>query len=135
MISSLVKRLCKDDDATASSIIKYLDPTDEEFVTDLLDITDQNLSNNSFSIESICKDIGISRPQLYRKITSLTGRAPNDFLRDIRMEKALTLLKQKAGNISQVALEVGYNNPSYFAKCFADKFGCTPSGISARLDA
>jgi len=135
MISSLVKKLCRDDDATASSIIKYLDPTDEEFVTDFLDITDQNLSNNSFSIESMCKDIGISRPQLYRKITSLTGRAPNDFLRDIRMEKALTLLKQKAGNISQVALEVGYNNPSYFAKCFADKFGCTPSGISARLDA
>jgi len=47
------------------------------------------------------------------------------------MEKALTLLKHKAGNIAQVALEVGYNNPSYFAKCFSEKFGCMPSEISA----
>ena len=130
LISSLVKKLSKEEDAPASSNIKYLDPTEEQFVTDLLDITDQNLSNKSFDIESMCKDIGVSRPQLYRKITLITGRAPNDFLRNIRMEKALTLLKQKAGNISQVALEVGYNNPSYFAKCFADKFGCTPSEVS-----
>lgn len=132
LISSLVKKLCREDDAPASSRIKYLVPTEEQFVSDLLDITDQNLSNKSYSIESMCKDIGVSRPQLYRKITSLTGRAPNDFLRDLRMEKALTLLKQKAGNISQIALEVGYSNPSYFSKCFADKFGYTPSEISAK---
>jgi AraC-like DNA-binding protein len=131
LISSLVKKLIKEGDALASSNVKHLDPNEEQFVSHLLDITDQNLSNNSFSIESLCKDIGVSRPQLYRKITSITGRAPNDFLRDMRMEKALTLLKHKAGNIAQVALEVGYNNPSYFAKCFSEKFGCMPSEISA----
>ncbi len=129
LTSSLVKKLCRDD--TTSTTIKYLDLPDEQFVSDLLTIANQNLSNKTFSIESICKDIGVSRPQLYRKTTSLTGRAPSDFLRDVRMEKALVLLKQRTGNISQVALEVGYNNPSYFAKCFAEKFGCSPSEVSA----
>jgi AraC-like DNA-binding protein len=80
-------------------------------------------------VASICKDIGISRPQLYRKITALTGRAPNDFLRDLRLEKSLALLKQRTRNISQIALEVGYSNPSYFSKCFAEKFGCLPSEV------
>ena len=130
LISSLAKRLCHDAVPTTSSF-KYLDTSEEDFVSLLIEIVLRNLANNDFTIDQICKDIGISRPQLYRKITSLTGRAPNEFLRNIRMEKALTLLKQKAGNVSQVALEVGYNNPSYFAKCFAEKFGCMPSEISS----
>jgi len=85
------------------------------------------LSDENFSIEALSRDIGISRPQLYRKIVTLTGRSPNDLIIDLRMSKALSLLKKKAGNISQIALEVGYSNPSYFAKCFTKKFGCTPS--------
>lgn len=125
VVSSLVKKL-----STYSGNklgMKFLNAPDEAFVFHLLDITDRNLANTQFNIDSICKDIGISRPQLYRKITSLTGRAPNYFLRDLRMEKALALLKQKTWNISQVALEVGYSNPSYFSRCFAEKFGCMPS--------
>ena len=129
LVSALVKKLCQS--IPASEGVKFLDSTDEDFVYSLLDITDQSLSNNDFTIDNICKDIGISRPQLYRKIVSLTGRAPNYFLRDIRMEKALSLLKERSRNISQVALEVGYNSPSYFSKCFADKFGCMPSEILA----
>ena len=131
LISSLVKELCHEN-IQSSSGIKYLDTTEESFISHLLNFTEQNLSNNNYSIESLCKDIGISRPQLYRKITALTGRAPNDFLRHIRLEKAVTLLKRRAGNISEIALEVGYNNPSYFSKCFADKFGCVPSEVAAR---
>ncbi|HTF19285.1 MAG TPA: nickel-binding protein [Chryseolinea sp.] len=131
LISSLVKELCHEG-LDSSFPIKTLNSADELFVSELLDYAEQNLSNNNYNIESLCKDIGISRPQLYRKVTSLTGRAPNDFLRDIRMEKAVTLLKRRVGNISEVALEVGYNNPSYFSKCFADKFGCMPSEVAAR---
>ena len=131
LISSLVKDLCGEAFESSSSI-KSLKSADESFVSGLLDYAEQNLGNNSYTIENLCKDVGISRPQLYRKVTFLTGRAPNDFLRDIRMEKAATLLRRRAGNISEVALEVGYNNPSYFSKCFADKFGCMPSEVVAR---
>jgi AraC-like DNA-binding protein len=112
-----------------SSQVRFLDMPEEEFVYGLLEITDRKLAQENFNVASICKDIGISRPQLYRKITALTGKAPNDFLRDLRLEKSLALLKQRTRNISQVALEVGYSNPSYFSKCFAEKFGCLPSEV------
>jgi AraC-like DNA-binding protein len=129
LISSLAKQLCRDD-LPKTPRVRFLNDADERFVSDLLEITEQNLSDSAYSIERLCKDLGISRPQLYRKMTALTGRAPNNFLRDLRMEKAVNLLKRKAGNISEVALDVGFTNPSYFSKCFAGKFGCMPSEVS-----
>ncbi|RAW02081.1 nickel-binding protein [Pseudochryseolinea flava] len=127
LVSALASRLCTI--GNTSSEFKFLDATDEEFVCRLLDVTDHKLALETFNISTICKDIGISRPQLYRKITAITGRAPNDFLRNLRLEKSLTLVQQREKNISQIALEVGYTNPSYFSKCFAEKFGCTPSEV------
>jgi len=134
LISSLVKELCHE--GVKSTVpIRHLNRVDEGFVSELLDLAEENLPNSKYNIDNLCKDIGISRAQLYRRVTALTGRAPNDFLRDIRMDKAVSLLKRRAGNISEVALEVGYNNPSYFSKCFADKFGCMPSEVVARQHA
>lgn len=128
LLSSLARDLCNDDVVIDNdSFVRSLNASEEDFVSGLLEITERNLSNETFTINNLCSDLGISRPQLYRKITSLAGRSPNDLLRDLRMDKALTLLKRKTGNISEVALEVGYSSPSYFARCFAKKFGCTPS--------
>jgi len=129
LVSALASKLCSG--LKTSAHIRFLDTPEEEFVFGLLTITDNKLAQEDFNVASICKDIGISRPQLYRKITSLTGRAPNDFLRDLRLEKSLTLLKERTKNVSQIALEVGYSNPSYFSKCFAEKFGCMPSEVLA----
>jgi AraC-like DNA-binding protein len=71
--------------------------------------------------------MGVSRPQLYRKTLSLTGRSPIDLISALRMVKAMSLMKSNFGNVSEIALEVGYHNPSYFAKCFQKNFGCPPS--------
>ncbi|MEX2234591.1 MAG: nickel-binding protein [Cyclobacteriaceae bacterium] len=132
LISSLAGDLCNDDELTDNDpFIRSLSSSEENFISNLLKITEDNLANETFTIEDLCHDIGVSRPQLYRKITTLTGRSPNDLLRDLRMDKALTLLKRKTGNISEIALEVGYKSPSYFARCFAKKFGCTPSRFTA----
>ncbi|MBA4054683.1 MAG: DUF4242 domain-containing protein, partial [Marivirga sp.] len=132
LISSLVNDLCNVKEicqglGDRKISMKSVNITEETFINSLFRIADANLANENFSIETLSRDIGISRPQLYRKIISLTGRSPNDLIRDLRMEKAVSLLRKKAGNISEIALEVGYNNPSYFAKCFMQKFGCTPS--------
>jgi len=129
VVSSLVKNLCKDEALLSgkNSSISVLGEPEESFVSNLLSIAEEKLADDGFTIETLCLHLGLSRPQLYRKITSLTGRAPNDLLRDIRMDKAINHLKRNAGNISEVALEVGYSNASYFSKCFLEKFGCTPS--------
>lgn len=132
LISAMVNELCDVKEillqhSEEKVLMKSVSTTEENFINSLFRITDSNLADENFSIETLSRDIGISRPQLYRKIVTLTGRSPNDLIRDLRMERAMLLLKRKMGNISEIALEVGYNNPSYFAKCFTKKFGCTPS--------
>jgi len=109
------------------SAIEIFDRSSEKFVMQLMDITERILVQEEFSIERLGKDMGISRPQLYRKITSLTGKAPNDWIRDMRLERAFQLLRKQHGNVSEIAYEVGFNNLSYFAKCFQKKFGLLPS--------
>ena len=134
LVSSLADDLCRDESvADEEPFVRSLTAADEAFLTKLLHITEGKLSNETFTIDNLCEDMGVSRPQLYRKITKLTGRSPNDLLRDLRMDKALTLLKRRSGNISEIAFEVGYNNPSYFTRCFAKKFGYTPSRFAEVL--
>jgi AraC-like DNA-binding protein len=128
LISSLVRKLCKDEKLLMKKdIIMSLNDSEEEFVSKLLNISEANLSDLDFDITSLCSEICISRPQLYRKTKALTGRSPNDFMQDLRMNKALTLLKQKKANVTEIAFETGFNSPSYFTKCFIQKFGCKPS--------
>ncbi len=97
--------------------MKCINPTEEQFLSNIFHYTELHLSNQNFSIPHLCHFAGISRPQLYRKITSITGRSPNSFLKDLKMEKALYLLQQKVRNVAEVSMEVGFNSPSYFAKC------------------
>jgi AraC-like DNA-binding protein len=130
VVSSLFDELCSEALLEkGKEKIKSLNAGEEGFLTELFCIIDAELANENFTIESLVRTAGVSRAQLYRKIRGLTGKAPNIFLRGLRLEKAWSLLKRKTGNISEVAFEVGFSNPSYFAKCFAKKFGCLPSRV------
>ncbi len=132
ILSSLAGELYAEaviDNANQKSDIRSINENDEEFLSALFNIAETKLADENFTIDTLSREIGVSRPQLYRKVVTLTGKSPNDFVRDLRMNKALMLLRKRSLNISQVAMEVGYNNPSYFSRCFAEKFGCTPSGF------
>ncbi|WPP50741.1 nickel-binding protein [Catalinimonas niigatensis] len=115
--------------STYLPLVRILTNPEEAFLHALFDHTEQNLQIENFNVNNLCKLIGISRPQLYRKTTSLTGRSPNHFIKELRMQKAWNLLKSRKGNVSEVAMEVGYSNPSYFSKLFYENFGITPSSI------
>jgi AraC-like DNA-binding protein len=127
VISSMLDKICKEDLLQKSSGIKRVQPADEKLIFSLLRAI--NKPSSPESIDGLCKQIGLSRTQLYRKLMLITGKAPNDFLKDIRLDKAVGLLHQKTLNISEVALEVGFSNPSYFSRCFSEKFGCLPSRL------
>jgi AraC-like DNA-binding protein len=73
------------------------------------------------------KSLGNSTSQIYRKLKKLTGKAPSVFMREYRLHKALELIHQQKGNISEIAFETGFNSAGYFAKCFHDKYGILPS--------
>jgi AraC-like DNA-binding protein len=77
----------------------------------------------------------MSRMQLHRKLKALTNSGPGELIRSFRMKRAGSLLLQKAGNISEIAYEVGYTNPSHFAQAFREHFGVPPSEYILRQQA
>jgi len=100
---------------------------DKKFLQRLLDIVESHLSDETFGVEELCKEIGMSSPSLWRKIQGLFNKNPNQFIRSIRLQHAQQMLEENAGNIAEISLAVGFSNPSYFARCFQEQFGKSPS--------
>ncbi|MBS0000336.1 MAG: DUF4242 domain-containing protein [Cyclobacteriaceae bacterium] len=112
-----------------SSHIKMLNPKDEKFIHQLLDILEDHWNNSNFNVLEFCKKIGLSKSQLNRKISALSGFSPNEFIKEFRLNKAAALIEKGAGNIAEIAYEAGFTSPSYFSKCFHKRFGFTPSNL------
>jgi len=104
---------------------------DQKFINEMREVIEKNLSDSSFNVEQLSKKLYMNRATLYRKITALTGEAPNQFIRSYRLQRAAELLKKKFGTVSQVSIEVGFENPAHFAKCFKEKFHQLPSSYLA----
>ena len=100
---------------------------DQEFLKKVVSIINKNLQDSEFTVKILAEEMTLSRSQFYKKLISLVGESPNDIIRRLRLNKAVKLIEQNAFNISEVAFEVGFNNPSYFAKCFQKQFGVSPS--------
>lgn len=102
---------------------------EEKFIGTVIEVAVKNVGDPQFNVNKFAREVGVSNAQLYRKLYSLTGLSPNDFIRNIRLERAAQLLSRHTGNISEVAYQVGFSNLSYFSKCFRGKFGVIPSGF------
>ncbi|MGC3945437.1 MAG: two-component regulator propeller domain-containing protein [Chryseolinea sp.] len=108
---------------------------DEKFLERVKNIVLERLSDPQLGVESLSDDIGLSRSQLFRKISALTGLSVVELIRKIRLQRAAQLLEKNWGPVTQVAYEVGFSNPSYFTKCFREEFGRLPSeyGVELRI--
>ena len=100
---------------------------DEKFLKRILEILEQNYANENFTSEEFSQKAGLSRMQLHRKLHALTDQSSSEFIRNFRLKRAMKLLSAKKGNISEIAFEVGFSNPSYFTECFKVLFGFSPS--------
>jgi ligand-binding sensor domain-containing protein/DNA-binding response OmpR family regulator/two-component sensor histidine kinase len=100
---------------------------DEKFLTKVQEIVDREICDANFSAEKFSRKIGMSRMQLHRKLTAITGLSANAFIRDQRLQMAAERLKNNSGNVSEIAYEVGFSTPSYFIKCFKDSYQMTPN--------
>ena len=85
------------------------------------------MSNENFNLTVFRQKMSHSRSTLYRKLYALTGQSPTEFIRTIRLKRAASLLKQKFGNVTEVSLEVGFNNLSYFNRSFKKLYGISPT--------
>lgn len=106
-----------------------IESTDEEFLNKVLKLLEENISNSEFNVNQFAADIGMSTPVFYKKIKALTGLTVNNFVKSIRLKRAVQLLSQEAGNISEVAYMVGFNDAKYFSKEFRKQFGKSPSSF------
>lgn len=97
------------------------------FIEKLNKVLDDNINNSELTVEIIGAEMGMSRVQLYRKTKAACGLSPNEALRARRLSKAYKMLRETNKTISEVAYEVGFSSPSYFAKCYKDYFGQNPT--------
>ncbi|WP_044220160.1 hybrid sensor histidine kinase/response regulator transcription factor [Chitinophaga pinensis] len=102
----------------------------EKFLRRVLEIVEQNLSNAGFSVEELSRELYMNRVSLYRRIFNLTGQTPVEFIRMIRIKRAAQLLSKTEMNVTEVAYEVGFNNPKYFAKYFKMAYNMLPSAYA-----
>ena len=105
------------------------EPKEDTFMLKFRDFIQANMTDSDLSVETIGAELGLSRVQLYRKVKALTGQSPVELLRTARLHKGRELLQTTDKTVSEVAYEVGFSAPSYFAKCFKDEFGVTPSDL------
>ncbi len=106
---------------------KNITSIDQKFLEKAVAEINKHISDVSFGVELFAEDMSMSRSLLFKKINSLTGESPIDLVRRVRLNKAARLIEKNFGNISEIALEVGFNNPSYFSECFRKQFGVAPS--------
>lgn len=100
---------------------------DEKFLKRLIAVIEKNISKEFLDVEFLSQNMDVSRTQLYRKIGALTDMTPKEFVKEIRLKRAAQLLVQNKLNISEVAYDAGFNDVSYFRKCFREKYGMSAS--------
>jgi YesN/AraC family two-component response regulator len=100
---------------------------DEKFLCKTIAIIEEHINNFDFDVSILTDKMALSRVQLFRKLKALTDQSPSEFIRTIRLKRAAQLLDKGFGNIAEVTYQVGFNNLSYFAKCFRELFGLSPS--------
>ncbi|MCW5910609.1 MAG: helix-turn-helix domain-containing protein [Cyclobacteriaceae bacterium] len=111
-----------------------LNSADELFVQQLMESVENNIANTEYAIEDLCRDVAMSRMQLYRKLKALSGLSANEFIRSMRLKRAAQLLEQNQLTIAEVTYEVGFSDLPYFRECFKKMFGVTPSEYANQKD-
>jgi signal transduction histidine kinase/DNA-binding response OmpR family regulator/uncharacterized protein HemY len=103
-----------------------INSSEEKFIEKLQSVLNKELSNPDFSAEDFANQVNMSRMQLHRKLKSLLGVSATEFIRNERLKISSDLLRKRKGNISDVAYSVGFNDVSYFSKCFKEMYNCSP---------
>lgn len=101
--------------------------TDEKFLKKAIEITEKNIVNPDFSVGYLVKEMSMSRSNLYIKIKELTGLTSSEFIRNIRLKRALKLFDSSDLSVKEIMYMTGFNTASYFSKCFKKQFGVVPS--------
>ena len=107
--------------------VPVLSSNDRKFMDKVLETIEKNLDNGDLTVEDIASEVNMSRSVFFKKLKTLTGLSPIEFLRQIRMKRAAQLIETEEYNMAQIAYMVGINDSHYFSKCFKQQYGITPT--------
>lgn len=105
---------------------------ENDFIRKITKIIEENISNEQFGVSELAGKTGMSRSNLLRKIKKLTKISASKFIRQVRLQKAMEILKQSSLNVSEVSYDVGFSSTSYFIKCFREYYGYPPGEVGKR---
>lgn len=114
--------------------LSVISTTDEHFLAQATGIVEKNMMNTGFTVEMFVKEMGRSRSNLYLKLKETTGMSTSEFIRNIRLKRAMKLLEQSNLPVKEIMYMTGFNTTSYFAKCFKKQFGIVPSKYVRQKD-
>ncbi len=100
---------------------------DEQFLKKTIEVMEEHIADSQFKIEELCKVMGTSKSQLYRKLKGLVGQSPNEFMRMIRLKRSAQFLRQTDLRIAEITYKVGFNDLQYFRAAFKKQYGMSPS--------
>lgn len=126
-ISSKVMQLYAGDRQKNLKVLKVVQAADEKFLNELMESLEKVWNKNDLTMDEFAREIGVSKSQLARKLKTLVDITPNDFIKEYKLRKAVSLMEDHALNMAEISMEVGFSNPSYFTKCFRKRFGKAPS--------
>lgn len=135
LLGNLIKRRREIVDSLTDKTQTFkLEPTgititsrDEEFLCDVIHVIEKGMSDSSFNIETVVSSMAMGRTTFYKKLKSLTTMSPVEFIKDIRLKRAIQLLDSSELTVSEVAYQVGFNSSGYFSTCFKEKYKVSPS--------
>jgi len=106
---------------------KQVKGNDEALMERIMEVVNAHLDDSDFNVDTMTKEVGISRAQLHRKMKEMTGLPVSEFIRNIRLEQAVRLLEEQKINVTQVAYAVGFSNLAHFSTVFRKQFGISPT--------
>jgi len=109
-----------------------IESLDDQLIQKAIQTVENHLAEPEFSVEQMSKELGMSRGQLYKKLSLLTGKSPVEFIRLIRLQRAAQLLGKSQLTVAEIAYKVGYNNAKYFSKHFRETYGILPSAYALK---
>jgi AraC-like DNA-binding protein len=126
-VSSKVMQLCSENGRSPVEFLTTVNAVDEKFLAQVMTCLEEVWQESNLTIGGFARELGMSKSQLGRRLSSLTGLSPNDFLKEFRLRKALDMMADRSMNVAEITMAIGFANPSYFSKCFRKRFGKAPS--------
>lgn len=127
ILSSKALQLYNGNSKGITDALKVITLADEKFLNQVMNCTEKMWNKSDMTMEDFARELGTSKSQLTRKLKALSNLSPNDFFKEYRLRKSISLIEDQHMNVAEITMAIGFTNPSYFAKCFRNRFGKSPS--------